>query len=70
MKSFQYGLSSFVPALMILAMVSCQQENPAEKAGKEITDQAQDAMDKAKEVENIIENAAEKTANQVKQTTK
>ncbi len=64
-----YGVGSLVASIMILAVVGCQQENPVEKTGTEITEYTQGAIDKAKEVGKTLEDAAEKTAEQVKEAT-
>ena len=45
-----YGVGSLVASIMILAVVGCQQENPVEKIGTEITEHTQGTIDKAKEV--------------------
>ncbi len=64
-----YGVGSLVASILILAVVGCQQENSMEKTGKVITEYTQGAIDKAKEVGKIMEDAAEKTAEQVKEAT-
>ncbi len=67
MRRSMYRLGSLIASFMILAMVGCQQENPVEKTGKEITEHTQGAIDKAKEVGGTLEDAAEKTAEQVRE---
>jgi hypothetical protein len=69
MKWCVYGVGSLVASIMILAVVGCQQENPVEKTGTEMTEQNPGAIDKANEVGERLEDAAEKTAEQVKEAT-
>jgi hypothetical protein len=69
MRWYMYGLGSLVASLTIVAVVGCQQENPVEKTGKEITEHTQGAIDKAKGVGETLEDAAEKTAKEVKEAT-
>lgn len=67
MRWSAYGIASLIVSLTLVAMVSCQQESPVEKTGKEITEHAQNAIDKAKGVGETLEDAAQKTAEQAKE---
>lgn len=67
MRWFVYRFGSLIASLTLLAMVGCQQESPVEKTGKEITGHMQDAIDKAKGVGETLEDAAERTAERVKE---
>ena len=64
-----YDVGSLVASIMILAMVGCRQENSVEKTDKVITEYTQGAIDKAKGVGKTLEDAAEKTAEQMKAAT-
>ncbi len=64
-----YDVGSLVASIMILAMVGCRQENSVEKTGIVITEYTQGAIDKAKGVGKTLEDAAEKTAEQMKAAT-
>lgn len=67
MRRCMYWLGSLVASMMVLVVVGCQQENPVEQTGKEVTEHSRNAIDNAEGVGETLEHAAERTAEQVKE---
>ncbi len=65
MKRYAFSMCALVASLALVSVGGCQQEDPVEKAGKEIIESAQDAINKATEVGATLEEAAKKRAGQV-----
>jgi 3'-phosphoadenosine 5'-phosphosulfate (PAPS) 3'-phosphatase len=82
MKRPGYDLSLILSALVLVGLVGCKQETPAEKAkaaaaGNAVTEAAGQAavdymktpMDKARQAEGKLEKSAEQTAAEIKKST-
>jgi len=83
MKRLGYDLSLILSAMVLVGMVGCKQETPAEKAkaaaasGNAVTEAAGQAavdymktpMDEARQAEGKLEKSAEQTANEIKKST-
>lgn len=81
MKKWDLRMFVLLPAVVIFGLLACQRETPAEKAQSPQPDSAVDRaaqqavdaiktpMDKARGVEDTLGEAAERTADRVKETT-
>ena len=84
MKAQGYRLSLFLSAMAVVGMIGCGQEAPKTStpsapaapnksvtgsAGQAVVDSIKAPLDKAHQVENKLEKAAEKTADTVKDAT-
>ncbi len=83
MTRYERGICMLIASLALVAMVGCEQEGPAENAGthsdkaaeavekssETLAGTAVRALNKAKAVGTVLEEAAENTAEQVKEAT-
>ncbi|OGW67714.1 MAG: hypothetical protein A3H49_09325 [Nitrospirae bacterium RIFCSPLOWO2_02_FULL_62_14] len=83
MKKLGYDLSLILSALVLVVLVGCKQETPAEKAkaaaasgnavseaaGQAAVDAIKTPMDKARQAEGKLEKSAEQTAAEIKKST-
>lgn len=71
MRKYASSLCVLVASLALIGVVGCEKEGPAEKAGKEIDkavlETGKTALEKAKKVGKVLEEAAEETAEKVKE---
>jgi len=81
MKRLGYDLSLILSALVLVVLVGCKQESPADKAkaagsgnttpvaGQEVIDAMKTPMDDARQAEGKLEKSAEETAAAIKKST-
>ena len=73
MRKYASSLCVLVASLALIGVVGCEKEGPAEKAGTEIDkavlETGKTALEKAKKVGKALEEAAEETAEKVKEAT-
>ena len=62
----RYTLATYilVGSIALVGTAGCEGKGPIETAGEDVSETATSAMDKAKDVEQTLERAAEKTASE------